>query len=73
MIIEYHITKDRCGKQFLYCVSVNLLRMIFINSINYKYMHFQKVVSYFQMESSYTNIFYEFLDGLQQYINNILS
>jgi len=44
------------GKQFLFCVSVNLFLKIYINNINYKYMHFQEVVSYLQMESSYTNI-----------------
>jgi len=75
MIIEYHITKDRCWKtiHILFCVSVNLFRKIFINNINYKYMHFQEVVSYLQMESSYTDISYDFSDGLQHYINNILS
>jgi len=72
VIIEYLSQRIDVGKQFLFCVSVNLFHMIFINNINYKYMHFQKVVSYLQMESSDTDISYDFVDGLQQYINNIL-
>jgi len=60
MIIYYLSQRIDVGKQFLFCESVNLFRKIFINNINYKYMHFQKVVSYLQMESSDTDISYDF-------------
>jgi len=74
MIIEYHISQRidvGNNSHFVYQL-INSVRF-FINKITYKYMHFQKVVSYLQMESSYSNISYDFSDGIQHYFNNIFS